>query len=65
MGWGHSGVLHAVAFAAAAKVKRLVTFHHDPGHDDATLDRLIDEARRSVEVSFEIIAGTEGACFDR
>jgi phosphoribosyl 1,2-cyclic phosphodiesterase len=64
MGWGHSSVLHAVAFAAAAKVKRLVTFHHDPGHDDATLDRLIDEARKSVDVSFEIIPGTEGACFD-
>jgi phosphoribosyl 1,2-cyclic phosphodiesterase len=64
VGWGHSGVLHAVSFAAVAKVKRLVTFHHDPGHDDATLDRFIDEARRSAELSFELIPGTEGARFD-
>ena len=64
VGWGHSGVLHAVRFAAAAQVKRLVTFHHDPGHDDTTLDRLIDEARSSVELSFDLIPGTEGARFD-
>jgi phosphoribosyl 1,2-cyclic phosphodiesterase len=64
VGWGHSGLAHAVGFAAAAEVKRLVTFHHDPGHDDAALDRLIDEARSSFKVSFELIPGTEGARFD-
>ena len=64
VGWGHSAVRHAVAFAAAAKVKRLVTFHHDPGHDDVALDRLIDEARNSAELPFELIPGTEGACFE-
>jgi phosphoribosyl 1,2-cyclic phosphodiesterase len=64
VGWGHSAVAHAVGFADAAKVKRLVTFHHDPGHDDAALDRLIGEARGSGALSFEVIAGTEGARFD-
>jgi len=63
-GWGHSTVAHALQFAARAGVKRLVTFHHDPGHDDATLDRLIDEARSDSELPFELIAGTEGARFE-
>ena len=64
VGWGHSAVLHALKFAAAAGAKRLVTFHHDPGHDDAALDRLVDEARSLVDVSLDLIPGTEGACFD-
>jgi len=64
VGWGHSAVRHAIAFATAAKVKRLVTFHHDPAHDDVALDRLIDEARNSAELPFELIPGTEGACFE-
>lgn len=43
-GWGHSSSLDAAAFGRAAEVKRLVLFHHDPGHDDATLDQLVAEA---------------------
>ena len=34
VGWGHSAISHAFRFAALAGVRRLVTFHHDPGHDD-------------------------------
>jgi phosphoribosyl 1,2-cyclic phosphodiesterase len=64
LGWGHSAIPHTLAFAASAGVKRLVTFHHDPGHDDATLDRLIEEGSGSGELSFELIPGTEGARFE-
>jgi phosphoribosyl 1,2-cyclic phosphodiesterase len=64
VGWGHSSIDHALAFAETAKVRRLVTFHHDPEHDDATIDRLLNEARRSSERPFEIIGGTEGASFE-
>jgi len=64
VGWGHSAMAHTLAFAAKAQVKRLVTFHHDPAHDDAALDRIIDEARGSADLPFELIAGTEGARFD-
>ncbi len=39
-GWGHSSVDHVLAFAELTSVGRLVTFHHDPGHDDDTLDAL-------------------------
>jgi phosphoribosyl 1,2-cyclic phosphodiesterase len=64
VGWGHSALSHVLAFAALARPQRLVTFHHDPTHDDRTLDGLLDEARRSRPLSFEILPGTEGGSFD-
>jgi phosphoribosyl 1,2-cyclic phosphodiesterase len=61
VGWGHSAIAHALEFAARTRVRRLVTFHHDPRHDDAALDSLIEEARACADLPFEIIPGTEGA----
>jgi phosphoribosyl 1,2-cyclic phosphodiesterase len=43
IGWGHSSVMDAVAFSRAVGARRLVLFHHEPRHDDASLERL--EAR--------------------
>jgi phosphoribosyl 1,2-cyclic phosphodiesterase len=63
VGWGHSSISQALAFAAAAGVRRLVTFHHDPAHDDAALDRLLEEARGTSGLPFELVPGTEGASF--
>lgn len=63
VGWGHSSLSQAIAFATKANVKRLVPFHHDPGHGDELLDLLFDEARRASERSFDFIPGTEGASF--
>jgi phosphoribosyl 1,2-cyclic phosphodiesterase len=63
-GWGHSSITHTLAFAGMAGVGRLVTFHHDPSHDDATLDALIDDIRTSGPRPFEVIGGTEGSSFD-
>jgi len=63
IGWGHSAISHTIAFAAATHVKRLVIFHHDPGHSDAMLDRLVEEARKICQPPFELLAGTEGAMF--
>ncbi len=45
VGWGHSRIADAMALAEMAGAKRLVTFHHDPAHDDAELDRMVDDAR--------------------
>jgi ribonuclease BN (tRNA processing enzyme) len=64
VGWGHSALPQALVFAARAGVKRLVTFHHDPGRDDAALDRLIEEARSTTDLPFELIPGIEGANFE-
>jgi phosphoribosyl 1,2-cyclic phosphodiesterase len=63
VGWGHSSIQHAVEFAAAANVQRLVTFHHDPAHDDRTLDRLVEEARKTDDHPVEIVPGVEGSRF--
>jgi phosphoribosyl 1,2-cyclic phosphodiesterase len=64
VGWGHSALPHVLAFARLAGVRRLVTFHHDPSHDDGLLDRLLDEARGAGDLPFELAAGTEGAEFE-
>lgn len=36
--WGHSTWEEGVRLADAARVRTLVIFHHDPGHDDAFMD---------------------------
>jgi phosphoribosyl 1,2-cyclic phosphodiesterase len=43
-GWGHSSVADAVAFALRADVGELILTHHDPTHDDQTLDQLCHQA---------------------
>jgi phosphoribosyl 1,2-cyclic phosphodiesterase len=48
-GWGHSTFLEAARVARDAHVKQLILFHHDPGHDDATVQGFVDEARRTFE----------------
>ena len=63
-GWGHSSLAHALAFARLADVKRLVTFHHDPSHDDAAIDRLTAEAVAVARPPFPVTAGAEGAVFE-
>ncbi len=40
VGWGHSTWQEAVRLCRPAGVKKLVIFHHDPDHDDATLDAI-------------------------
>jgi hypothetical protein len=60
VGWGHSSIEQAMAFAEAAGAARLMTFHHDPEHSDGELDRMIERARNGHERPFEVIAGTEG-----
>lgn len=37
-GWGHSTWQEGVRLCKAAGVKKLVTFHHEPDHDDAFMD---------------------------
>lgn len=64
VGWGHSSIPQAMAFAVAAGAKRLVTFHHDPGHDDSALDQMLEKARGTSALPFQLLAGTEGACFN-
>jgi len=45
VGWGHSTWLEATRCAAAAQVKQLVLFHHDPGHTDDDMQQIVEQAR--------------------
>ena len=45
IGWGHSSVADAVAYADAVDARRVLLFHHEPLHADESLDRLEDRAR--------------------
>jgi phosphoribosyl 1,2-cyclic phosphodiesterase len=44
-GWGHSLVSQACSLAAAAEVKHLVLYHHDPDRADQELDAIQESAR--------------------
>jgi ribonuclease BN (tRNA processing enzyme) len=60
-GWGHSSNVEAVELAVEAGVKKLVLFHHRPEHDDAAIDRLLDQAREAASsTGLEVTAATEG-----
>src|SRR5207245_441897 len=48
LGWGHSSVAHASAFARAAGVRRLAMFHHDPMRSDREIEELYDEVAAIV-----------------
>jgi phosphoribosyl 1,2-cyclic phosphodiesterase len=61
VGWGHSAIEHAIAFAGLARVRRLVTFHHDPSHSDDDIDRMTAAATAATCPSFAVVAGAEGA----
>lgn len=63
VGWGHSSIRQALAFAAGTGVKRLIPFHHDPSHGDELLDGLLDAARQPSALPFELLPGTEGTTF--
>ena len=45
VGWGHSALSHALAFARRVGAERTLLFHHDPLHSDDFLDALDREAR--------------------
>ncbi|TML77278.1 MAG: MBL fold metallo-hydrolase, partial [Actinobacteria bacterium] len=48
IGWGHSSVSHAAAFARVAGVRQLGLFHHDPMRSDRELEGLYDQAADSL-----------------
>ncbi len=60
-GWGHSSFLDAVALARRAGVRRLVLFHHDPSHDDRTLDRIGLQAQDACrDTGLEVLVARDG-----
>jgi len=63
VGWGHSAIEHTVKFAELAGARHLVTFHHDPSHDDWHLDQLTAHAAELASGDLSISPGTEGSVF--
>jgi phosphoribosyl 1,2-cyclic phosphodiesterase len=62
-GWGHCAIDDALAFADLARVRHLVTFHHDPTHTDGALDQMTAAAVTAAQPAFPVSPGTEGAVF--
>jgi len=60
--WGHCTVDYAVHVARESGARRLALFHHDPTHDDDTLDRLAGQARSMADDTGidEVICAAEG-----
>jgi phosphoribosyl 1,2-cyclic phosphodiesterase len=59
VGWGHSSVPQAVRFAELVGAAKLAPFHHDPAHDDDTLDGMLAEAQ-SLARRTEVVPAREG-----
>ncbi len=64
IGWGHSTLEQALAFAELARVGRFVPFHHDPEHDDDMLDDFFRNAPVSSRATFDVAPAHEGDEFE-
>ncbi|MEY2479954.1 MAG: hypothetical protein QOI04_881 [Verrucomicrobiota bacterium] len=66
IGWGHGSLTTSVQLALDAKVRKLLLFHHHPEHNDATIDRMVAQARKIAKRAgskIEIDAAREGSEF--
>jgi phosphoribosyl 1,2-cyclic phosphodiesterase/anti-anti-sigma regulatory factor len=66
--WGHSSAIIGVDIAERARVKKLVTFHHDPTHSDEQIYAIAASAREYAAVNqlhsqLEVLVGVEGLEF--
>lgn len=61
IGWGHSSMEDALAYAALLKVKHLLLFHHDPQRSDLELDRLYNQLKKTTDVDFPFAMAVEGS----
>ena len=67
--WGHSSALIGVDLARAARVKRLILFHHDPTYSDKELQEILEtaeayQAQDATLPACEIIIGHEDLALD-
>ena len=58
VGWGHSALSHFAALVRESQPARVVMFHHDPSHTDATLEEMKAESESLAGCAIEL--GAEG-----
>ncbi|MFZ0012743.1 MAG: MBL fold metallo-hydrolase, partial [Acidimicrobiia bacterium] len=63
VGWGHTAVSHLAKFVEMTEPARLVSFHHDPAHTDAELDRIHGELEELLGDT-PLIPGKAGTVID-
>jgi len=64
LGFGHSSIRHAFRFAEISNVKHFAPFHHDPTHDDDTLDRMFEKTIRDMRPSYHVTPSREGLAIE-
>ena len=67
VGWGHSTVEYVIDLAAAADVRSVALYHHDPNRTDDQVDDLVELARahaRQVDYHGQIFAAAEGSTIE-
>ena len=60
VGWGHSSMTQACAFAELCGVRVLAPFHHDPSHTDLDIDRMVQHAVQGAGGGIRVIPAMEG-----
>ena len=63
IGWGHGSADYVTDVAIMAGVRRLALYHHDPLHDDDSVDKIVDYCRDRVAeagATLEVFAAAEG-----
>ena len=66
-GWGHSCYVDTVKTAIDANVKSLYLYHHDPAHDDETMEVILKDSLeiiKSHQVPMNCDIAREGAVID-
>jgi phosphoribosyl 1,2-cyclic phosphodiesterase len=56
-GWGHSTWLQATEVAQKTGAKKLILFHHDPGHSDEVLQGILSDARARFKETYLAVEG--------
>lgn len=63
--WGHSSNVTGVELCQAARVRRLVLFHHEPAYGDAQIAAVLQETRRLEQLTrdsapLEVVSAWDG-----
>jgi ribonuclease BN (tRNA processing enzyme) len=56
-GWGHSSWKQAIDTAIEVGAKQVALYHHDPYHEDAAVEEILESARKCHP---NVIAAREG-----